>query len=100
MPGAAPLAAINAAIGGLARGLALDLAPIRVNVVSPGLVDTPLYSRMDDAARQRMLQSAAESLPVKHVAKPEEIAKAYVYLADNPYASGSVVQVDGGGALV
>lgn len=98
--GSSTLAAINSAIGGLVRGLALDLAPIRVNVVSPGLVDTPLYSGMNDAAREGMFQSVAESLLVKHVAKPEEVAKAYVYLADNTYTTGSTVQIDGGGALV
>jgi NAD(P)-dependent dehydrogenase (short-subunit alcohol dehydrogenase family) len=98
--GASTLAAINSAIGGLARGLAVDLAPIRVNVVSPGLVDTPIYGGMDSSMRESMFQKVAQSLLVKHVAKPEEIAKAYVYLASNTFTSGSTIQIEGGAMLV
>ncbi len=97
--GASTLAAINSAIGGLVRGLAVDLAPIRVNVVSPGLVDTPIYNAMDAATREVMFQMVAQSLLVKHVAKPEEIAKAYVYLADNTFTTGSTIQIEGGAML-
>src|SRR5215472_7096278 len=53
-PGLASLAAINAAVEALGRALALELAPIRVNVVSPGLTDTPAYATMPDDARKGM----------------------------------------------
>ncbi|GMA52185.1 short chain dehydrogenase [Alicyclobacillus contaminans] len=97
--GAATLAAINSAIEGLARGLAVDVAPIRVNVVSPGLVDTPIYSGMDAESREAMFQSVAQSLLLKHVARPEEIAEAYVYLAKNTFTTGTVIQIEGGAML-
>ncbi|MDQ0190351.1 SDR family oxidoreductase [Alicyclobacillus cycloheptanicus] len=97
--GASTLAAINSAVEGLVRGLAVDLAPIRVNVVSPGLVDTPIYSGMDAASRQAMFQHVADTLPVKHIAQAEEIAEAYVYLAKNTFTTGTVIQIEGGALL-
>ena len=59
--------AINAALEGLARGLALELAPVRVNAVSPGIIETPLHDRMDPAARDAMFKSTAERLPAGRV---------------------------------
>ncbi|KPV43062.1 SDR family oxidoreductase [Alicyclobacillus ferrooxydans] len=97
--GASALAAINSAVEGLARGLAVDAAPIRVNVVSPGLVDTPIYSGMEQTAREGMFDAVAQSLLLKHVAKPEEIAEAYVYLAENTFTTGSTMQIEGGALL-
>jgi NAD(P)-dependent dehydrogenase (short-subunit alcohol dehydrogenase family) len=91
--------AINAAIEALARGLALELSPVRVNAVSPGLVVTPLWSGMNERARQGMYDAAAAHLPARRVGRPEDIANAVIYLAATPYATGSTVLVDGGGAI-
>ncbi|MFK2918936.1 SDR family oxidoreductase [Dyella koreensis] len=91
--------AINAALEALARGLALELSPIRVNTVSPGIVATPLWSGMSDEARNQMFESAANRLPAKRVGSAEDIANAILYLAGTPYATGSTVLVDGGGAI-
>ncbi|MCZ8514312.1 SDR family oxidoreductase [Paenibacillus filicis] len=99
LKGASTMVAINSAIEGLARVLAMDLAPIRVNVVSPGVVDTPVFSGMDTESREAMFQRAAQSLLLKRIAKPEEIAEAYVYLANNSYTTGSVIQIEGGAIL-
>jgi NAD(P)-dependent dehydrogenase (short-subunit alcohol dehydrogenase family) len=97
--GASTMVAINSAIEGLVRTLAIDLAPIRVNVVSPGAVDTPVFSGMDAESRAAMFQMIAQSILLQHVAKPEEIAEAYMYLAKNTYTTGSVLQVEGGAIL-
>ncbi|MCK9909647.1 SDR family oxidoreductase, partial [Microbacteriaceae bacterium K1510] len=94
--GASTLAAINSAIEGLVRGLAVDVAPIRVNVVSPGIVDTPIYAGMPEEQRQAMFTGIGQQLPVGRVAKPEDIAQSYVYLAKNGFTTGSVVLIDGG----
>ncbi|CAN7625913.1 SDR family oxidoreductase [Phyllobacterium sp. LjRoot231] len=91
--------AINAALEALARGLALELAPIRVNAVSPGLIETPLWSKMPEDKRDAMFASAAERLPVRRIGQPEDIANAVLFLATTPFATGSTVRVDGGGAI-
>jgi NAD(P)-dependent dehydrogenase (short-subunit alcohol dehydrogenase family) len=92
--------AINAALEALARGLALELSPIRVNTVSPGLIATPLWSKLSEEARQTMYEGAAARLPARRVGQPEDVANAIVYLASTPFATGSTVLLDGGGAIV
>jgi NAD(P)-dependent dehydrogenase (short-subunit alcohol dehydrogenase family) len=91
--------AINAALEALARGLALELAPVRVNAVSPGLIDTPLWSRLSDDKRDAMFAGAAQRLPAGRVGRPEDIANAVMFLLTTPFATGSTVRVDGGGAI-
>ncbi|WP_414695353.1 SDR family oxidoreductase [Paraburkholderia sp.] len=91
--------AINAALESLGRGLALELSPVRVNTVSPGLIATPLWSKLDVGAREAMYEGAAARLPARRVGQPEDVANAIVYLAATPYATGSTVLVDGGGAI-
>jgi NAD(P)-dependent dehydrogenase (short-subunit alcohol dehydrogenase family) len=98
--GASTLAAINSAIEGLVRGLAVELSPIRVNVVSPGIVDTPVYAGMPEDERQKMFSEVAQLLPVGRIAQPEDIAESYVYLAKNGFTTGTVVLIDGGAHLV
>ena len=96
----APLqGAINAALEGLARGLALELAPTRVNTVSPGLIETPLWSRMPESDRKAMYANAVEKLPARRVGQAEDIANAVLFLASTPFATGSNVRVDGGGTI-
>lgn len=98
-PGSASLAAINAAVEALGRALAVELAPIRVNVVSPGLTDTPAHAQMPDDARKGMFAAAAKRLPVGRVGKPEDIASLTLELMRNTFLTGIVVDVDGGAML-
>jgi NAD(P)-dependent dehydrogenase (short-subunit alcohol dehydrogenase family) len=91
--------AINAALDALARGLALELSPVRVNSVSPGLIATPLWDKFAPDARQAMFDAAAARLPAQRVGQPEDVANAVIYLATTPFASGSTVLIDGGGAI-
>jgi NAD(P)-dependent dehydrogenase (short-subunit alcohol dehydrogenase family) len=91
--------AINAALEALARGLALELAPVRVNAVSPGLIATPLWSGMVEEERAAMFADATASLPARRVGQPEDLANAVLFLATTPFATGSTVRVDGGGAI-
>jgi NAD(P)-dependent dehydrogenase (short-subunit alcohol dehydrogenase family) len=99
-PGLAWLSAINAGLEALARGLALELATarVRVNVICPGTVDTAILDRMAPDAKQAFLAGVAGRLPVGYVAKPADLAAAYLYLMTSPYSNASVVDVDGGGA--
>ncbi|MBY6005276.1 SDR family oxidoreductase [Salipiger bermudensis] len=97
--GAAIQGAINAGIEGLTRGLALELAPIRVNCISPGLIETEMYDTLDGDGRKAMFDGAAERLPVGRVGTPENIATQALALMANPYMTGSTIFVDGGGAI-
>jgi NAD(P)-dependent dehydrogenase (short-subunit alcohol dehydrogenase family) len=91
--------AINAALEALARGLALELSPVRVNTVSPGLIATSLWSNLDEDARTRMYADAEARLPVRRVGQAEDVTNAILYLASTGYATGSTVLLDGGAAL-
>lgn len=89
--------AINAALEALARGLALERAPVRVNTVSPGLIDTPLHGRIEATAREAMYDRMRQSLPVRRIGQPEDVAQAILLVATNPFMTGATVNVDGGG---
>src|SRR5262245_12922626 len=88
------------AVEAFARALAIDLAPIRVNVIRPGYVDTPLLDELLGAQKEEILARAAKKLPVKRVGRPEEIADAVLFLMKNGYVTGISLTVDGGGLLV
>jgi NAD(P)-dependent dehydrogenase (short-subunit alcohol dehydrogenase family) len=92
--------AINAAIEGLTRALALELSPLRVNAISPGTIVTPVWDVVPAAARSKEFEQTAKKLPVKRVGQPGDIAEAVAFLIQCGYASGSVVYVDGGGRIV
>jgi NAD(P)-dependent dehydrogenase (short-subunit alcohol dehydrogenase family) len=100
MPGTAGLAAINAAVEALVRPLAAELAPVRVNAVSPGFVDTPWWSGVPEQARREYFAQAAAALPARHIATADDIAAAVVLAAVNPNLTGTVISTDGGARLV
>jgi NAD(P)-dependent dehydrogenase (short-subunit alcohol dehydrogenase family) len=99
-PGWSLGASICAAMEGLTRALAVELAPIRVNIVSPGVVRTPLWANMTEADRAALYQQISDRLPVGHVGDAAEIAQAYLYLMRQTYSTGQVLVVDGGAVLV
>ena len=98
-PNSAIVGAANGAIESLTRGLALELAPVRVNCVSPGIIDTPIRAGMPEAARQDMLGKIAAALPVGRVGVADDIARQIMTFMTVGFASGSIVYIDGG-ALV
>ncbi|MFJ8995314.1 SDR family oxidoreductase [Streptomyces sp. NPDC102279] len=100
MPGTTVAASLCGAMESLTRALALELAPLRVNAVSPGVVRTELWRDLPAQDREGLFASAAGSLPVGRAGEPEDIAEAYLYLMRGGYSTGSVVVVDGGGVLV
>ena len=99
MPGHALLGGLNAAVEGAARQLAKELAPIRVNVLSPGLVRSGAYAGMPLDAREAMYAARAMALPVGRIGMPEDIALAAIHLMKNGYVTGVVQDIDGGGLL-
>jgi len=91
---------ICGAMEGLNRALAVELAPIRVNLVAPGIVRTGLWDGMPSADRESYFTTIAGSLPVHRIGTPEDIARAYVYLMQQGYCTGQQLVVDGGHILV
>lgn len=94
------VATINAALEGLVRALAVELAPIRVNAVSPGWVDTPIWQAVAGERKVEVLAGMAERLPVGRVGQPEDIADAVAFLIGNGFTTGTVLHVEGGHRLV
>lgn len=93
-------ASVCGAMEAFTRALAVELAPVRVNLVSPGFVRTPLWDNISEAQREAMYADVGAALPVGRVGEARDIAQTYVYLMTNPYSTGQVVVVDGGGVLV
>jgi NAD(P)-dependent dehydrogenase (short-subunit alcohol dehydrogenase family) len=97
--GWAAASSICGAMDGLTRALAVELKPLRVNCVAPGVVKTDLWAGMGDAARDAFYASEAARLPVGHAGEVEEIAQSYLYLIRQTYVTGQVLYVEGGGLL-
>jgi NAD(P)-dependent dehydrogenase (short-subunit alcohol dehydrogenase family) len=95
-------AIVAAAAGGsevLARAMAVELAPVRVNVVRPGVIDTPLLDRLAGDGRDKMLAALTKRIPVRRVGRPEEIAHGVIFLMTNEYVTGTTLTIDGGQSL-
>jgi NAD(P)-dependent dehydrogenase (short-subunit alcohol dehydrogenase family) len=99
-PGWSVAASICGAMEGLTRALAVELAPIRVNIVSPGVVKTPLWREMPEEAREALYAAEARRLPVGRVADAQGVAEGYLYLMRQTFVTGQTLAIDGGGLLV
>ena len=98
-PNSAIVGSANGALESLTRGLALELAPVRVNCVSPGIIDTPIRAAMPEAARKEMLAKTAAALPVGRVGLGDDIAVQILAFMGNGFATGSIVYIDGGALI-
>jgi NAD(P)-dependent dehydrogenase (short-subunit alcohol dehydrogenase family) len=99
-PNSAIVSAANGALESLARALALELAPVRVNAVSPGVIDTPIRAAMPEDARRDMLAKTAAALPVGRVGAGEDIARQMLGFMTIGFATGSIVYIDGGALII
>jgi len=91
--------AINAATDAVGKHLAKELAPRRVNVISPGVINTDLWGDLGSSTRQATMERVAAGLPVKRVGTSAELAQAYLFLMTSGFATGTVLDIDGGGLL-
>lgn len=98
--GTAVLAAAAAAMEALARGLALELAPRRVNTLSPGTIDTPLLGKALGEGRDDFVRSVEASLPTHRLGTPEEAGAAVLFLITNGFMNGATLNLDGASRLV
>lgn len=85
---------------GMTRGLALDLAPIRVNLISPGAVVTELWDTLPEDKKQEMFKATSAKVPTKSIGKPEDVAESYIYCMRDENVTGSVISTSSGSLLV
>ena len=97
-PGQAALASVGGAVEQFARAVAPELAPRRINVVSPGVIDTPMFGP-DAEARAKMLGAATANNLIPRAGTPDEVAEAVIFVAGNEFVTGTTVEVDGGWIL-
>ena len=95
-PGTAGIAAANAAVAALVPVLAVELAPIRVNGVSPGVVDTPWWEAVPDEHKQALFAEYADKTPVGRIGLAQDVAQAIAFLISNRFMSGHMLTCDGG----
>ncbi len=96
LPGMVNVAAVNGAIEAVVPTLARELAPTRVNVISPGTLDTGYWRGVPEATLKGIFERAAKALPAGRVGTADDIAEAALFLATNSFVTGQVLQVDGG----
>jgi NAD(P)-dependent dehydrogenase (short-subunit alcohol dehydrogenase family) len=92
------VAAANGALASLAYGLAIELAPVRVNVISPGWVDTPIWDQLG-MDKRAAFTDLAERLPARRIGTPDDIAQAFMSVMHNGFITATMLHVDGGHRL-
>jgi NAD(P)-dependent dehydrogenase (short-subunit alcohol dehydrogenase family) len=98
--GAAGLAAINGAIEAMIPAMAIELKPLRVNAVSPGVIDTPWWHDLPADQREGLFSHVASKSPVGRIGLADDVAQAILSLATNDFVTGVVLPVDGGFRLI
>jgi NAD(P)-dependent dehydrogenase (short-subunit alcohol dehydrogenase family) len=93
-------ASVCGTIEALTRALAIELAPIRVNAVSPGVVRTNLWQSMPVEERERLYKNVGDSLPVGRVGEADDLAQGYLFLMQEQFSTGQILVIDGGTVLV
>jgi NAD(P)-dependent dehydrogenase (short-subunit alcohol dehydrogenase family) len=97
-PGFAAISTVGNAVEGFVRAVAPEIAPRRINVVSPGFIDTPMFPVQGDA-RARLLTQATVNNVIKRAGRAEEVAQAVLFLVRNDFVTGTTIDVDGGALL-
>jgi NAD(P)-dependent dehydrogenase (short-subunit alcohol dehydrogenase family) len=89
-----------AALEALSQTLALELGPLRVNTIRPGVIDSAMWNFLDADARAQFRRKVTDAMPVHRIGTIEDIGHAAVFLMTNPYVTGTVLEVSGGEPLV
>ncbi|QEC78541.1 SDR family oxidoreductase [Mucilaginibacter ginsenosidivorax] len=91
---------ICGAMEGFVRAMAVELAPVRVNCVVPGVIKTPLWDSMPEADRENLYKGVGDALLVKRVGEAEDVAEGFIYLMKQKHGTGQSLLIDGGTVLV
>jgi NAD(P)-dependent dehydrogenase (short-subunit alcohol dehydrogenase family) len=97
-PAQSPLSCVGASVENLVRCLAVEMAPVRVNVVSPGTVDTAMFDWMGDEKQSKLAAMTATHL-IKRAGTSEEVAQGILFVMQNGFVTGTTIDVDGGRIL-
>jgi NAD(P)-dependent dehydrogenase (short-subunit alcohol dehydrogenase family) len=100
VPGGAVVSAIAGSFSYFARALSLELAPTRVNIVSPGWVDTPMFDELVGEEKAGYFEAMAARLPIGRIATPADVAPAYLYAMESDFTTGETIHIDGGQRLI
>ncbi|CUA72007.1 hypothetical protein RSOLAG22IIIB_04866 [Rhizoctonia solani] len=100
IPGLGLASGMAGSVESSTRGLAVDLKPIRVNTICPGLVDTEIFNSMSKGEKEGLFSSLGKNSLVGHVGQPDEVAEAYLFAMKCTYLTGQVIIVDGGAIIV
>ena len=82
------------------RAMAVELAPLRVNLVAPGIIRTPMWDSMGAEVMEQLYAAEEKRLPVGRVGEAEDIARTFVYFMEEVHVTGQMIVVDGGSVLV
>ena len=97
-PGSSAISTVGNAVEGFVRAIAPEIAPRRINVVAPGLIDTPMFP-MQGEGRDQFFQKATENTLIPRAGTADEVASAILFLLQNDYMTGSTIDVEGGALL-
>ena len=97
-PGFAAISSVGNAVEGFCRAVAPELAPRRINVVSPGFIDTPMFPAEGEAREQFLSQATANNV-IKRAGTADEVAQGIVFAVSNDFVTGTTIDVDGGALL-
>lgn len=97
-PGMSAISTVGNAVEGFVRAVAPELAPRRINVVSPGIIDTPMFAASGDARTEFLTRATANNL-IKRAGTPDEVAMAILFAIENDFVTGTTIDVDGGALL-
>ncbi|MFZ1011002.1 MAG: SDR family oxidoreductase [Candidatus Sulfotelmatobacter sp.] len=94
------ISALTAALPAMTKGLALELAPVRVNLIAAGFVDTPLSAELLGDQLENRRKQLRDTLPIRRVVGPEDVAALAVHIMTNTALTGATYDIDGGQQLV
>lgn len=97
-PGQIAISSVGGAVEAFARGIAPEIAPKRINIVAPGIIDTPMNS-LKGKARQEFYQNTTKSNLIPRAGTPDEVAKAIIFAIENDFITGTTIDIDGGWLL-
>jgi NAD(P)-dependent dehydrogenase (short-subunit alcohol dehydrogenase family) len=98
-PGGVALGAVNGALESMVPTLALELQPLRINAVAPGMIATPWWNNLPDQEREKLFSQMAASIPIKRIGRPDDVAQVITMFISNTFLTGIIVDCDGGAHL-